>query len=91
MKQSSPMTFFAAVDESDLKLAARELEGARETLIAAHAIADRRDRGEAIKTAVGKLALSSRAIMIVVARRGEVATCDHSVCDEDGNFPALAE
>ena len=64
----APQTF-AAVDDADLRLAARELGAAREMLAAAHRIEERRERTEAIKVAVGRLALAARAIDTVVDRR----------------------
>jgi hypothetical protein len=60
---------FATLDDTDLGIATRELAAAREMLGAAHAIEDRRDRQEAFKVAAAKLALASRAIDVVAARR----------------------
>lgn len=58
----------AGRDDGELGLAVRELVAAREMLMAAHAISDRRDRSEALKVAIARLALASRAIDDVVDR-----------------------
>ncbi len=65
----SPPPSLAVTDDRDLRFAARELEAARGALAAAHAIAYRFDRDEAIQVAIAKLALASRAIDEVVERR----------------------
>jgi predicted GNAT family N-acyltransferase len=57
------------IDDVDLRFAARELAAARAALLVAHAIVERRERTEAIKTSIGRLALASRAIDQVVGRR----------------------
>jgi hypothetical protein len=56
-------------DGQDLNLAQRTLCDATEALLAAHGIADARDRREAVATAVGQLAWVMRAIDEVVERR----------------------
>jgi hypothetical protein len=58
----------AGRDDSELGLAARELTAAREMLKAAHTVPDQRERREALKVAVARLALASRAIDDVVDR-----------------------
>lgn len=68
MNKLSPYSH-AGADDAALKFAARELGEAHEMLIAAHAMGDRRERAEAIKAAVGRLALASRQIDEVVERR----------------------
>lgn len=59
----------AAADAVDLRFAARELEEARAALAAAHELVEPRARREAVKAAIGKLALASRAIDEVISRR----------------------
>ncbi|MEO9187542.1 MAG: hypothetical protein ABI467_28865 [Kofleriaceae bacterium] len=66
---TNPLGTFAGADDVDLRLASRELDAARAMLREAHAIESRWDRCEAIKAAVSKLALASRAIDVVVDRR----------------------
>lgn len=60
----------AVLDSRDLDLAMRDLVDGREALAAAHQITDHRERREALKVAVGKLALAARWIDDVVDRRG---------------------
>ena len=66
---SHPRSTAAGLDDGELALAARELAGARQALASAHALVDRRERREAVKSAVGRLALAARAIGTVVDRR----------------------
>jgi hypothetical protein len=60
----------AGLDDSELRIAVAELAAGRELLRAAHEIAEPRERLEALRVAVGRLALASRAIDEVVDRRG---------------------
>jgi hypothetical protein len=58
----------AARDDVDLRIALSELAAGREMLADAHAMLDRRDRFEATKVAIARLALAARAIDEVVDR-----------------------
>jgi hypothetical protein len=59
----------AANDELDLGIAAKELEGARQQLLAAHALPAGIEKREQVRAAVGKLQLAQRVIDAVAARR----------------------
>ena len=70
MKDNSPPSI-AHADDIDLKLAARELADGRRALESAHALVDPGARRHAIKAALSKLALATRAIDEVIDRRSD--------------------
>ncbi len=59
----------ADVDRIDLALARTELDAGGAMLAAAHDVVDRRERREAMKAALSKLALANRMLTELINRR----------------------